>query len=98
MHYISHKFLFALLIIMSFMIFNISAQKIEYPNPKKVDQVDDYHGTKVADPYRWLEETDSADSHAWIDAENKITANYMSQIPERQMIKDRITKLFNYEK
>ena len=72
--------------------------KFEYPKPKKVDQIDDYHGTKVADPYRWMEDPDSADSRAWIEAENKVTDAYLATIPERQKIKDRLTKLWNYEK
>jgi prolyl oligopeptidase len=74
-------------------------QTFSYPQAKKVDQVDDYHGTKVSDPYRWLEDTDSADSRTWIDAENAVTNSYLETIaPQRQMIKDRLTKLWNYEK
>ncbi len=91
------RFFYIALFTVLFMISNISAQKIEYPKPAKVDQVDDYHGIKVADPYRWMEEY-SPQTTAWIDSENKITNDYLSKIPERQMIKDRITKLFNYEK
>jgi prolyl oligopeptidase len=72
--------------------------KIQYPKPKKVDQVDDYHGTKVADPYRWLEDPDSADTRQWVQDENKITFGYLEKIPARQQIKDRMTKLMNYER
>src|SRR5262245_66514254 len=54
-----------------------------YPKAKKVDQIDDYHGVKVADPYRWLEDPDSADSREWIEAENKLTFGFLNQIPER---------------
>ncbi len=72
--------------------------KFTYPVAKKVDQVDDYHGTKVADPYRWLEDPDSPDSRAWIDAENKLTFSYLEQIPERQAIHDRLKALWNYER
>ena len=61
------------LFILSFMFVTIFGQKFDYPKPKKVDQVDDYHGTKVADPFRWLENPDAPDSRAWIEAENKIT-------------------------
>ena len=71
---------------------------LSYPEAKKVDQVDDYHGTKVADPYRWLEDTDSADTHAWVEAENKLTSSYLAQIPYRNSIHDRLTKLWNYER
>lgn len=71
---------------------------LSYPKAKTVDQVDDYHGTKVADPYRWLEDTDSADTHTWVDAENKLTFGYLDQIPYRKSIRDRMTKLWNYER
>lgn len=69
-----------------------------YPKAKTVDQVDDYHGVKVADPYRWLEDTDSADTKAWVEAENKLTFGYLEQIPYRSAIRDRMTKLWNYER
>src|SRR5215510_9049669 len=69
-----------------------------YPTAKKVDQIDDYHGVKVADPYRWLEDPDSADSRALIEAQNKLTFGFLNQIPERAKIKERLTKLWNYEK
>ena len=72
--------------------------KLEYPKAKTVDQVDDYHGTKVADPYRWLEDTDSPDTLAWVQAENKLTFSYLEQIPYRQAIHERLTKLWNYER
>jgi prolyl oligopeptidase len=70
----------------------------DYPKPRKADQVDDYHGVKVADPYRWLEDADSPESRAWIDAENKITSSYLASIPQRDKIKERLTELWNYEK
>ncbi len=69
-----------------------------YPKAKTVDQIDDYHGTKVADPYRWLEDTDSQDTHDWVEAENKLTFSYLEQIPYRATIRDRMTKLWNYER
>src|SRR5208337_3097218 len=53
--------------------------KLDYPKAKTVDQVDDYHGTKVADPYRWLEDTDSPATLAWAQAENKLTFSYLDQ-------------------
>ncbi len=71
---------------------------LSYPQARRSDQVDDYHGTKVADPYRWLEDTDSAETHAWVEAENKLTFGYLDQIPYRQAIRDRLTKLWNYER
>ena len=50
---------------------------LSYPHAKMVDQVDDYHGVNVADPYRWLEDTDSPDTRAWVEAENKLTFSYL---------------------
>lgn len=69
-----------------------------YPKAKTVDQVDDYHGVKVADPYRWLEDTDSADTKAWVEEENKLTFGYLDQISYRDAIRDRLLKLWNYER
>ncbi len=71
---------------------------LAYPKAKTVDQVDDYHGTKVADPYRWLEDVDSPDTHAWVEAENKLTFGYLEKIPYRGAIRDRLLKLWNYER
>jgi prolyl oligopeptidase len=71
---------------------------LSYPVARKVDQVDDYHGVKVADPYRWLEDLDSAETRAWVEAENRLTFDYLKQIPERAAIKERLTRLWNYER
>lgn len=77
---------------------NLPAQKPEYPVTKTVNQVDDYFGTKVADPYRWLEDLDSADTKAWIESQNKVTFSYLEKIPQRAKLKARLTELWNYEK
>lgn len=69
----------------------------KYPPAVKGDTVDDYHGTKVADPYRGLEEYTDA-TNAWIEAQNKVTNAYLASIPERAAIKDRLTKLWNFER
>ncbi|QNA88989.1 S9 family peptidase [Massilia sp. Dwa41.01b] len=69
-----------------------------YPLTQKVDQVDNYHGTTVADPYRWLEDANSADTKAWVDAQNVVTQAYLGQIPQREAIRQRLTKLWNYER
>jgi prolyl oligopeptidase len=69
-----------------------------YPTARKSDQVDDYHGVKVADPYRWLEDLDSAETRAWVEAENKLSFGYLDGIPARATLKERLTKLWNYEK
>ncbi len=77
---------------------NVPSPSLTYPHPKASDQVDDYHGTKVPDPYRGLEDTDSPDTRAWIEAENKLTFHYLDQIPYRQAIHDRLMKLWNFER
>jgi prolyl oligopeptidase len=87
-----------LLTALSFMTTPTFSQTLVYPQAKKGDQVDDYHGTKVADPYRWLEDTDSADTKAWVEAEDKLTFSYLDQIPFRKNIHDRLAKLWNYER
>jgi prolyl oligopeptidase len=73
-------------------------KKLMYPEAKKVDQVDDYHGVTVADPYRWLEDLDSSDTRAWVESENKLTMGFLDQIPVRSQIRDRLTKLWNFER
>ncbi len=67
------------------------APPASYPQTKTVPQVDDYFGTKVADPYRWLEDDDAADTRAWVEAQNAVTFGYLSQIPERERIRQRLT-------
>jgi prolyl oligopeptidase len=69
-----------------------------YPPSKQEAVSDDYHGTRVADPYRWLEEPDSADSRAWIEAQNQLTFGYLDEIKERAAIRARLTKLWNFER
>ena len=69
-----------------------------YPSAKTVAQSDDYHGTRVADPYRWLEDIDSSATHDWIEAENKVTFDYLAKIPGREKIRQRLTEIWNYER
>ncbi|MCF6318228.1 MAG: prolyl oligopeptidase family serine peptidase [Proteobacteria bacterium] len=69
-----------------------------YPTTAKGDVVDSYFGTEVADPYRWLEDDMSAETAAWVKAENVVTQDYLKNIPFRQAIEERLTKLWNYEK
>src|SRR5205823_10356559 len=73
-------------------------QTIQYPPAHKSDVVDDYHGTQVPDPDRWLEDPDSPDSRAWIEAENRLTAAYLAESPARGTIRERLTKVWNYPK
>lgn len=75
-----------------------SAQTVRYPETRKADVVDDYHGTRVADPYRWLEDTNSAETAAWVAAQNEVTAGYLESIPERAAIRKRLTELWDYPK
>jgi prolyl oligopeptidase len=72
--------------------------KVTYPETKRVDVVDTYFGTTVPDPYRWLEDDNAPEVTAWVEAENKVTFGYLNQIPYRQQIKERLTKLLNYPK
>src|SRR5256712_12876004 len=74
------------------------AQTLQYPTARKSDVADDYHGTRVPDPYRWLEDPDSPESRAWIEAQNRLTAAYLAEIPARATIRQRLTKLWNYPK
>ncbi|MBE9037233.1 prolyl oligopeptidase family serine peptidase [aff. Roholtiella sp. LEGE 12411] len=73
-------------------------KRLTYPSSHKSNQADNYHGTLVADPYRWLEDPDSEETKTWIEAENKVTFAYLSEIPAREKIKQRLTKLWDYEK
>ena len=75
-------------------------QAFEYPPTQKVEQVDDYHGTSVSDPYRWLEDDvrESEDVAAWVGAQNDVTFAYLRTIPEREQIRERLATLWNYER
>jgi prolyl oligopeptidase len=75
-----------------------TSSRFHYPVTRPTDQTDDYHGVKVADPYRWLEDDNSAETKAWVEEQNKVTFSYLEKIPERAAIKDRLTKLWNYER
>ncbi|NJR38655.1 MAG: S9 family peptidase [Leptolyngbyaceae cyanobacterium CSU_1_4] len=72
--------------------------KLSYPITATVDQVDDYHGRAIADPYRWLEDPNSEESQAWIEAQNQVTFAYLNDIPIRETLKARLTQLWDYEK
>ncbi|MRT17673.1 S9 family peptidase [Vitellibacter sp. q18] len=71
---------------------------LKYPKTKTIDQVDTYFGVEVKDPYRWLEDDRSAETAAWVKAENKLTFDYLEQIPFRAALKKRLSELWNYEK
>ena len=73
-------------------------QTFKYPETRTVDHVDTYHGVKVPDPYRWLEDDTSAETAAWVEAQNKVTFGYLEKIPYRKALVDRVLALNNYEK
>ncbi|ESU29804.1 prolyl oligopeptidase [Flavobacterium limnosediminis JC2902] len=75
-----------------------SKGEIKYPETKKIEHTDTYFGTKINDPYRWLEDDRSAETGAWVKAQNEVTYGYLKQIPYRDAIKTRMEKLWNYEK
>ena len=71
-------------------------QSLTYSKSKKVDVVDDYFGTRIADPYRWMEDLNSPDVKAWVDAQNAVTFKYLEALPSREPLRARITELWNY--
>ncbi len=86
------------LLIVLFCISLISSAQFIYPSIKKVDQTDNYFGTEIKDPYRWLEDDRSSETAAWVQEENKVTENYLSSIPFRPALKKRLTELWNFSK
>jgi len=72
--------------------------EVTYPETQKVDTVDTYFGTEVKDPYRWLEDDRSAETEAWVKTQNEATFGYLDNIPYREELKERLSKLWNYEK
>ncbi|BDB55668.1 prolyl endopeptidase [Flavobacterium ammoniigenes] len=79
-------------------IVSVSQAQIKYPQTKKTDKVDSYFETKIPDPYRWLEDDRSTETADWVKAQNQLTFGYLSAIPFRNAIKERMEKLWNYEK
>lgn len=75
-----------------------SSSPITYPVARKTDQVDNYHGTQVPDPYRWMEDDRSTETADWVKAENKVTFDYLAQIPYRKQFQDRLEQVYNYPK
>jgi len=74
------------------------AQNFDYPQTRKVEHTDTYHGTTVADPYRWLEDDRSAETAEWVKQQNALTFSYLDKIPYRQAFKNRLEKIYNYPK
>jgi prolyl oligopeptidase len=71
---------------------------LTYPVSTTVDQIDDYHGTRIPDPYRWLENPDTPEAQAWIAAQNRVTFKFLEAIPQRQAIQQRLTQLWDYQR
>src|SRR5436309_10488294 len=74
------------------------APALSYPKARKADTSESYHDTRVADPYRWLEDPDSPETRAWVEAENKVTFAYLEGIAARAKLRARLTRLWDYEK
>ena len=70
----------------------------DYPETKTVTQQDNYHGTVVSDPYRWLEEEKSEEVNAWVESQNTLARPYLAELPSRERYKERLTALWDYEK
>ena len=75
-----------------------NAQELKYPETKKGQVVDQFFGESVPDPYRWLENDLAADTKSWVVAQNKVTYDYLAQIPYRDQLKQQLTDIWNYEK
>ena len=71
---------------------------LTYPTARKVEQTDDYFGTSVSDPYRWMEDVDSAELKTWVDAENELTQSYLAEVPSREAMQKRLMELINFER
>ena len=72
--------------------------ELRYPVARKIEQTDDYFGTAVSDPFRWMEEVDSAELKTWIDAENELTQEYLAKVPVREKMQRRLMELINFER
>ena len=83
---------------MTFFFLSCKQDKMNYPLTKKTDTADNYFGTVVPDPYRWLEDDNSKETEAWVKAQNEVTFEYLNQIPFRETLKERITQVWNYPK
>ena len=71
---------------------------MKYPKTKKTDITDTYHGIEVADPYRWLEDTESDETATWVEAQNEVTDKYLETLSQRDAMRERLTRLWNYER
>jgi prolyl oligopeptidase len=86
----------AVLLLVAVLFGNEISSQIVYPVSKKTDVIDNYHGTFVPDPYRWLEDDNSEETKAWVTAQNKVTFDYLNKIPFREKVKERLSEMWNY--
>jgi prolyl oligopeptidase len=88
------------LLAIALLVAPLSGESLEYPKTKRIDHTDNYHGTTVRDPYRWLEDDvrESQEVADWVAAQNRVTVKYLESIGERDAIRERLTKLWDYEK
>ncbi len=96
-----NAFVLMISMIMSFGLYAQNKTVIDkplYPKTRMSDQVDDYFGTKVSDPFRWLEDDNSEETKAWVQEQNQVTNKYLSAIPYRDSIKERLTNVWNFPK
>lgn len=86
------------ILLFMFTVSMLQAQQLRYPQTRKTDQQDNYHGTTVKDPYRWLETDTAEEVKSWVEAQNAVTFDYLKKIPFRDKFKTRLTEIFNYER
>ncbi len=89
---------YSILFVFAICILTSVFAQTKYPETKKVDQVDNYFGTKISDPYRWLEDDRSAETADWVAAQNRVTQEYLSKIPFREQVRKRLEEMWNYPK
>jgi len=87
-----------LTLLVAFQLSAVAQDALKYPATRKVDHADTYHGTTVPDPYRWLEDDNSAETAEWVKAQNAVTFAYLEKIPFRAQLKARLEKLYDYPK
>lgn len=92
-----NTFFYLSLSVMTFMSYNSFAQ-IVYPETRKSDHTDEYFGTRISDPYRWLEDDNAVETASWVKAQNQLTQKYLSEIPQREQLKSRLETIWNYPK
>lgn len=97
------KIIFPSMVVLTLFSCSEQEQKVKktaiiYPETKQGDVIDNYFGFEVRDPYRWLEDDRSAETEAWVIAQNKVTFGYLHAMPQREILKNRISALWNYEK